>query len=270
MNTKTGVAQWADKSANIQTGCRNGCLYCYAQAMAQRFKRIAGRETWLYPSLNKPGKFPRDSRVMFPTTHDITLDNIHRIVDATGAMLDRGNTILFVTKAGPTPIDLLLYYLDQFPHSRKSIEFRFSITTLNYKTQRFWEPDAPHIIDRIEAMKDANCAGFRVSVSCEPMLFKDEAEILPHFQAMILAGASEVWYGYLKNARARIAQNIQDQWHKDLALDRLLCVITPANVGRLLRHLPLDPRVMLKDSVITAINKTTKRNQYSAKGGPRK
>ena len=32
-----GTAEWAKYNLNCQSGCSHGCLYCYAQAQAQRF-----------------------------------------------------------------------------------------------------------------------------------------------------------------------------------------------------------------------------------------
>ena len=34
-----GTGEWAAGNVNIQNGCEHNCLYCYAKAMAIRFRR---------------------------------------------------------------------------------------------------------------------------------------------------------------------------------------------------------------------------------------
>ena len=78
--TGHGVSEWAEMSANIQTGCANSCKYCFARANALRFGKISTSEEWAqekinYDQVNKRWR-KRKGVIMFPTAHDITPANV--------------------------------------------------------------------------------------------------------------------------------------------------------------------------------------------------
>jgi DNA repair photolyase len=77
----TGTKEWAEVTENIQIGCSNNCLYCYAAHNANRYG-LRKRSEWATESLTKRAdikSYPaRDGVVMFPSTHDITPFNLER------------------------------------------------------------------------------------------------------------------------------------------------------------------------------------------------
>ena len=80
MGKKTdGTKEWASSNVNIQYGCRNGCTYGYAFTMAKRFKRSKTYEEWITPVINEKAiqknYRKREGRIMFPTSHDIDMEN---------------------------------------------------------------------------------------------------------------------------------------------------------------------------------------------------
>ena len=168
---KTGTREWADCTANAITGCAHGCLYCYARANALRFQRLARGEDWTRealrdlqaPALRR--RYP--GRVMFPSSHDVTEANLGHCLGAIGRLLAAGNELLIVSKPTAATAAALAIALDGH---KDRVEFRFSITCLTAGARKFWEPGAPALGERIEALKIVHTAGFRTSVSCEPLL----------------------------------------------------------------------------------------------------
>ena len=81
MKRKTGTREWSGSSFNIQLGCKNDCKYCYAKAMAAQSGRKKP-EDWANEEINKSAVYKKYGRrsdknqpIMFPTMHDINLDN---------------------------------------------------------------------------------------------------------------------------------------------------------------------------------------------------
>ena len=45
-----GTYEWTRKTANCMEGCHHDCLYCYARAMAARFRHVAPETKWRGPT----------------------------------------------------------------------------------------------------------------------------------------------------------------------------------------------------------------------------
>ena len=72
-----GTKEWAEKNVNIAYGCIHDCKYCYAKMMAIRFKRDTAKG-WKKMKHKDESRFGIPSKrvkkkVMFPSTHDITV-----------------------------------------------------------------------------------------------------------------------------------------------------------------------------------------------------
>ncbi len=104
---------------------------------------------------------------MFPSSHDITPDNLDAALVVLGKLLRAGNRVLVVSKPH---LEVIRAICDQFGDYRKSILFRFTITATSNEILAFWEPGAPTYEERREALAYAFDAGFDTSVSVEPML----------------------------------------------------------------------------------------------------
>ncbi len=98
---KSGTGEWADSNVNIQFGCSNCCLYCFAQSMAPRHGSIAV-EDWGCPVLRKDklnkGYRKRKGRIMFPSAHDITPSNVEYCSATIQKLTAAGNEVLVVSK----------------------------------------------------------------------------------------------------------------------------------------------------------------------------
>ena len=173
-NKKTGVQEWAAKSVNIQYGCENNCVYCYARKMAARFNRIP-KLGWEHPEIKTARPpIPVNTSVMFPSTHDITHGNLHLVLSILQKILGRGNKVLIVSKPRLECIQEIYnqcrYCLD---FHKELVEFRFTIGTLDDTTRVKYEPGAPTIAERYDCIKFLNDHGIEPSISCEPILEED-------------------------------------------------------------------------------------------------
>lgn len=207
-NQKTGTKEWAAKNVNIQTGCENNCLYCYARKNALRFGRIKTAEDWRRPVLNqsKIADLERINKphtrmiVMYPSTHDITSGNLDASVKVLKNYLLTGHFMLIVSKPMRAIIQELVERSDLHLFKER-IEFRFTIGSLFDGVLSFWEPAAPNLHDRLYTVFYTLQAGFHTSISCEPLL-DPECEIVDYLLEMA-PELESIWIGamnYTKNA----------------------------------------------------------------------
>jgi DNA repair photolyase len=74
-----GTREWSVKTVNCCDGCSHNCRYCYARAMAVRFKRRT-MEDWHLERIRPHDLAKRHKNyggtVMFPSSHD--RDNLDR------------------------------------------------------------------------------------------------------------------------------------------------------------------------------------------------
>ncbi len=204
---KTGVQEWADTSVNIQYGCKNNCSYCYARKMAKRFNRIP-LKGWDQPILKWRLDLPKNKKVMFPSTHDIDESNLWACCEIIGALLDRNNRLLIVSKPWLHCIESICYY---FKYDIQNIAFRFTIGSVYNDILKTWEPNAPEFEERIYAVKEAIRCGHNVSISCEPLLDVDCA-ILKYFTEIFPERdqLSEIWVGSMQYSKDAPDLNYQE------------------------------------------------------------
>jgi DNA repair photolyase len=165
----TGVQEWATKSVNLQYGCFNNCVYCYSKKMAVRYNRIP-LNGWDHPILKeKQPILPQNTRVMFPSTHDIFSNNLKLSIQCINLLLARGNEVLVVSKPRLDCIRSIINTNEIF-NRKQHLEFRFTIGSLNNETLKFWEPNAPEFEERFACLQLGLQHGFKCSVSCEPLL----------------------------------------------------------------------------------------------------
>lgn len=165
-----GTKEWASSNFNLQHGCEHLCRYCYARSMCPRHgKTTVGG--WATPKVipgatdKKFGK--RSGTIMFPTTHDITPRNIHLCLEALLKMLRAGNKVLIVSKPHPECVYQITGACNDY---MGQILFRFTIGSVDDKVLKFWEPGAPSFSERLCSLMVAFKAGYKTSISCEPML----------------------------------------------------------------------------------------------------
>lgn len=195
MPTK-GTKEWADSNVNIQYGCSNGCLYCYAAKMAIRFGRSKNLMDWTENnSLNlkaiEKNYKKRNGRIMFPTSHDICENNWRKCKDTILKMVKAGNEVLITTKPYQYSVMSLIDYLRGY---EDLVQFRFTITSYSDERLKLWEPNAPSYYERSMALQEAYLSDFKTSVSIEPYLDANPQTLI----AMLESNVTEsIWLGVM-------------------------------------------------------------------------
>lgn len=160
------------------------------------------------PIAPRPSLFgPHEGVTMFPTGHDITPGNLDACWPVLEALLLCGNRVLLVSKPNLDVITDLLALMMSDKSPVKTIldrlEFRFSIGGLDEATCQFWEPGASCFHDRRECIGMVKFAGFKVSVSAEPLL--EPWRAISIVGCCLGWGADHVWIGKLNQLRRRTA-----------------------------------------------------------------
>ena len=142
----TGTREWACKTVNVCMGCSHDCAYCYAKGMAIRFGRSTVH-TWKQQTA-LPAKLPeagrgKPTRIMFPSTHDITPECLDICLDALTRMLSEGHEVLVVSKPH---LACIREICERFPAFRDKLVFRFTIGSTSNAVLKAWEPNAPAYI----------------------------------------------------------------------------------------------------------------------------
>lgn len=243
MKNATGTREWSDVSLNLGHGCANNCRYCYGKEWALRYGLISHPDQWPIEKLKaKPSKIVRNKVVMFPTVHDITPFYLEPAVVALRQLLQAGNQVLLVSKPRLKCIERICA---EFSPGREQLLFRFSIGSLQEELASFWEPGAPSIKERIGCLEFAFKAGFRTSVSMEPLLDGIEDAERTFFAVEPWVN-DKVWIGRMNKVDQRVRPNdIKTQ----AACDRIKAAQADGNILELVRKLRAHPKVAWKDSI---------------------
>lgn len=159
-------------NVNICTGCRNDCVYCYAKEMAYRFGQVSQGQ-WhnmlvRQKDVDKHRKL-YSGIVGFPTSHDITPENLDAYMVVLRKLIDVGNRVLIITKPR---IDCIKAICDSFnsEFDKDHILFRFTIGSPDNKILKTLEPGAPLYEERYSALMYAARQEFITSLSIEPII----------------------------------------------------------------------------------------------------
>ena len=201
---KTGTMEWSDRTYNIQDGCSYDCRYCYAKEMAIRFKRSTP-EAWARPVVRDhyfvPPRHKKPGVTMFPSAHDITMHNYEEAEIAIRNMLRNDEKVLVVTKGDTHAIRMTLAGLKW---AAERLEVRVTIGSHEDAVLKFWEPGAPCFEDRVKTLTWAKEAGYRTSVSMEPMLCANPMAVIAR---VLHAVTGEIWIGLPKDLVRRVSVN---------------------------------------------------------------
>ena len=243
----TGTRQWSNKSINFQTGCEHNCLVCYAKDMSIKYKQTT-KNNWGSPSIRikdvkkKISKW-NESMVMFPSSHDITPNNIKYAMIVLRKILEADNEVLIVSKPHYKCIKQIC---DEFADYKDKILFRFTIGSYSNKVLKFWEPGAPSLNKRMKSLKCAFNSGFETSVSIEPMMDNKVDKVIDAVKPYV---TETIWLGKVNQMWSRLKRNTDmndelekkakqlEQWQSD---DHILA---------LYNKYKNDPVIMWKDSI---------------------
>lgn len=246
----SGTREWAASNANIQRGCLHGCLYCYANANALRFKQVEAGE-WTTGVINQAAVdraygLRTSGTIMFPTTHDITPENVEAAITVLRKMLASGNSLLIVSKPH---LDVLAKLCANVEEWKDKILFRFTIGSRVSQTLALWEPGAPSFHDRFMSLRYAFHNGFATSVSMEPLLDPDEDSIVALVEEMSPFVTDSIWLGKMNRAEERIKRN--GLWTPEVEekLAELLASQSDERILALYERLKDHPKVRWKESI---------------------
>lgn len=200
----TGTREWACKTFNTCMGCSHDCAYCYAKSMAIRFGR-ATAESW-HNQIALPEKAilslrGKPTRVMFPSTHDITPECLGVCKDALRHLLDKGHDVLIVSKPHYECIQAIC---DWFPYHRDKILFRFTMGSRSDAVLKAWEPYAPCYGERLASLRHAYDLEFKTSISCEPMLDIQIEDVVGEVDDYV---SDTIWIGMMNDMKQRLSMN---------------------------------------------------------------
>lgn len=199
-----GTKEWAEVTENVCRGCSHDCLYCYsASDSAVRFK-TRPRDEWDREELTKKAlrtTYPkRAGVVMMPSTHDITPFTLPAVTEQARLILASGNKLLLVSKPHLACIRPLLNDLDEW---KPQIMFRFTIGSMSPDVCSFWEPGAPSPAERVACLALAFGAGYRTSVSIEPILegIDNAIRVVEATRGLV---TDSIWIGKMNNVGRRL------------------------------------------------------------------
>ena len=199
-----GTLEWATGNANFISGCIHDCKYCYSKEMAIRFKRKTP-ENWVNEEINYKQfskKFKKiDGYIMFPSSHDISPENLDLSLQFLDKLLKSDNNVLIVTKPHFIVIEEICKKFSKF---KENILFRFTIGSSNTETLKFWEPNAPSFEERFQSLKYAYKYGFKTSVSCEPILDSNTQKLVDEIIPFV---TDAIWIGKPNFLLRRIKMN---------------------------------------------------------------
>ena len=250
----SGTKEWSVASVNCALGCPNSCYYCYAREMAIRFGRVPSVSNWQnnVSIQRQTAKECRmyDGVVMFPTTHDITPNLLQPAYEVLTNLLTVGNDVLIVSKPHLYCVQILCRALVEWTHQ---IQFRFTISTTDGRIAKMWEPGAPPPVERIACLREAFNAGYRTSVSMEPML--DPKHAVEDFHQFKPCVTEAIWLGKLNHLRKRVVVQqvksgivIQEGVTID-EVDRLEAAQSDETIWSIYNALKDEPMARWKESV---------------------
>lgn len=241
-----GTAEWAVANANFLNGCSNDCKYCYSKDMAIRFKRKTP-ETWKEEEVNwtafNKNIRSRGGYIMFPSTHDITPKYLDLAIHYLDRLLQNGNSVLIVTKPS---FECIKSICDAFTEYKDRILFRFTIGSVDSKTLKFWEPNAPEYSERKRSLIYAFSAGFKTSISCEPMLDNNIRAVIMDLSEYV---TDAIWLGKMNFVQRRLKTNGHQDKESIEAANQVLLWQSDDAIKTLYEQFKDNPKIKWKESI---------------------
>jgi DNA repair photolyase len=166
-------SQIYDYALNAYVGCQHSCIYCYAKFM----KRFTGhREPWgefVDVKINAPELLEREVKkkkkgnVWISGVCDAyqPLEKKYQLTRrCIGILVENDWPFTVLTKS-----PLVLRDIELLKKAKDS-EVGFTITTADEKVRKIFEPNAPSIAKRIEALDILHSAGIKTFVMIAPLL----------------------------------------------------------------------------------------------------
>lgn len=199
-----------DYSANPYTGCRFGCIYCYASFMG-RFngKKVSDWGEYVFAKMNAPEllakeikKLPQKGKgkvIWFSSVTD-PYQGLEAKYQLTRKCLEVLADYGFLGEVGIlTKSDLVLRDADLFKKLKKT-DIGLTITSTDDTISRYFEKMAPPVSVRLKALKKLHDLGFRTYAFIGPLLphvLADKSQLEKLFKAIFESGTKEIYVEYL-------------------------------------------------------------------------
>lgn len=246
-----GTTEWASTNANFINGCVHDCKYCYSKAMAIRFKRKTSKN-WIVEKVNqeKLKKIPKKTTgtIMFPSSHDISPENLNYSLTYLGNLLVNDNNVLIVTKPH---FEVIKRICHEFSDNKKNILFRFTIGSCKTETLKFWEPGAPSFEERLKSLKYAYNSGFHTSVSAEPILDINTKSLIEKMMPYV---TDAIWVGKPNFLVQRLTTNGNADIKTLKKAAELNASLTDKWILELYNLYKKNPKIKWKESVKKVLN----------------
>ena len=255
----SGTRQWSNKSINFQTGCENNCLVCYAKEMSVRYGHST-KNNWESPRIrmndvNKKISKWNESLVMFPSSHDITPNNIAEAKLVLGKILEADNEVLIVSKPHYKCIKQIC---DEFTDYKDKILFRFTIGSYDNNVLKFWEPGAPCLNERMKSLRYSFNNGFETSVSIEPMMDNKVDKVIDAVKPYV---TETIWLGKVNQMWGRLKRNTDMNEELVKKAKQLEKWQSDENILKLYNKYKNDSMMMWKDSIQKVVARSKKVNK---------
>lgn len=181
-----------DYTINPYTGCSHGCVYCYADFMKKYADHDENWGEFVDVKVNAPEILEKDLRknepgeILLSSVTDPYL-HVEKKYELTRKILKRLQGTKFDVSI-LTKSDLVLRDLDILQtFSPDQLSVGFTINFLEEKHRNNWEPDAPSIENRLEALEKISNKGIKTYVHVGPYLegITDLKKLADKFEPLI-------------------------------------------------------------------------------------
>lgn len=202
----------ADYCINCYVGCEHNCAYCYASYLTRRF--TAHKEPWgefVDVKINAPEvlseevlKKKKGSVFLSSLTDPYQpLEKRYQLTRRCLEILLRHQfSIIIQTKSALVvrDVDLLKKFME--------CEVGFTITTLDEKIKKIFEPNSSPVREKLEAIKTLKENGIKVYVFFGPVLpYLSDKNLEEYFDKMIELKVEEIWVDKL-NLKPRVWESV--------------------------------------------------------------
>ena len=210
--------------------------------MAKRFGRET-EETWKMMKINQSNVNKnydkKQGRVMFPSSHDLIDDPEiqNACFSVLSNLLENGNEVLVTTKPS---FNVIKRIISRFNEYKDSMQFRFTITSLNDGLLKFWEPNAPLFRERMDSLKYAFSNNFRTSVSVEPFLDYNPELLVSQVEPYC---TESIWIGKMNYIQRNNLTDFEQQYYEDVRKNYKL-----EHLEAIFLNLKNNPKIRFKDN----------------------
>jgi DNA repair photolyase len=198
----------SDYTLNCYTGCTHGCVYCYARFIERFHPHDESWGKFVDVKINAVEVLKRQLRRLKPGDVFVSsaCDGWQQIEAEYGLtrrccelLLEYGFQVNLLTKS-----ILVLRDLDVF--SGRDVRVGVTITTLDRRLGKLWEPHAPSAEERLHVIEAARKAGLKTTIMFAPLLpflsdSRDSLDAL--FQRAVDLQVDSIWIDAL-NPRPRV------------------------------------------------------------------